>query len=203
MFHSSAGTDTGFHGLECSFDEGRLFLGLIRFWPGNASAMRTCRPLPAKQWVHVAASYDGSGQAAGLHLHLNGEPAATETLRDGLNKNLEAGAKGLIFGARFRSVGLKGGLLDEVRLFDRALTDLEIAHLHDGTALADALNAQEPAALWPYYLGAVDAEVGKTRLELQKSRQQLFAAQTGVFEIMTMAEQPQPRQAYESCARQL
>ena len=43
----------------------------------------------------------------------------------------------------------------------------------------------------------MDAEVGKTRLELQKSRQQLFAAQTGVFEIMTMAEQPQPRQAHE------
>src|SRR5262249_21740733 len=36
VFHRQSGTDTGFHGTELSFDEGRLFFGLIRFWPGNA-----------------------------------------------------------------------------------------------------------------------------------------------------------------------
>ena len=196
VFHSSAGTDTGFHGLDCSFDEGRLFLGLIRFWPGNACAVRTRRPLPAKQWVYVVASYDGSGQAAGLRIHRNGEPVPTETLRDNLNKNLEAGAKGLIFGERFRSVGLKGGILDDLRIFDRALTDLEIAHLHDGNALVAALNRKDAAALWPYYLSAVDVEAAKARMELQHARQQFFAAQNEVFEIMTMEEQTRLRQAF-------
>ena len=119
VFHSSAGTATGFHGLECGFDEGRLFLGLIRFWPGNAIAIRTQKPLPVKQWVHVSASYDGSGKAAGLRIHLDGVPAPAEILRDRLFKDLEAGAKGLIFGERTRSVGLKGGLIDDLRIFDR------------------------------------------------------------------------------------
>jgi hypothetical protein len=196
VFHSSAGTDTGFHGLECTFDEGRLFLGLIRFWPGNAIAIRTRQALPARQWVHVSASYDGSGQASGLRIHVNGTPAATEILRDRLYKNLEAGAKGLIFGERFRSAGLKGGLLDELQIFNRALTDLEISNLHDGTALKKALDRKDATALRPYFFNAVDEEVAKARTELQKARQQLFAAQNDVFEIMTMEEMPQPRQAF-------
>ncbi len=196
VFHSSAGTDTGFHGLECTFDEGRLFLGLIRFWPGNAIAIRTRQTLPARQWMHVSASYDGSGQASGLHIHVNGKPAATEILRDRLYKNLEAGAKGLIFGERFRSAGFKGGLLDELQIFNRALTDLEIANLHDGKALKKTLDRKDAAALRPYYFNAIDEEVAKARTELQKARQQLFAAQNDVFEIMTMEEMPQPRQAF-------
>ena len=82
VFQREAGTDTGFHGAELSFDEGRLLLALVRFWPGNAAAVRTRTPLPARQWVHVTVSYDGSGRAAGLHLFVNGKPAEMDVLRD-------------------------------------------------------------------------------------------------------------------------
>ncbi|HEV3494841.1 MAG TPA: DUF1549 domain-containing protein, partial [Actinomycetes bacterium] len=81
LFHRSAGTDTGFHGTELSFDEGRLFFGLIRFWPGNAVAVRTRAALPAREWVHVAVSSDGTGKAAGLRVYLNGVPADLEVVR--------------------------------------------------------------------------------------------------------------------------
>jgi Protein of unknown function (DUF1549)/Concanavalin A-like lectin/glucanases superfamily/Planctomycete cytochrome C len=139
VFHDSRGTDTGFHGLECNFDDGRLFLGLIRFWPGNAIAIRTLGTLPPKTWVHVTATYDGSGTADGLRIYLNRKPAKTEIVRDRLNKNLEVGAAALVFGERFRTVGLKGGLLDDLHVFDRALTDIEIAQVYDGKSLAAAL----------------------------------------------------------------
>ena len=132
VFHRQAGTDTGFHGTELSFDEGRLFFALIRFWPGNAAAVRTRAALPAKQWVHVAVSYDASGQAGGLRISLDGKPVEVEIVRDNLTKNVEAGGGKLTFGERMRSMGLKDGRLDEVRIFNRALTDVEVAHLHDG-----------------------------------------------------------------------
>jgi mono/diheme cytochrome c family protein len=196
VFHREAGTDTGFHGLELSFDDGRLFFGLIRFWPGNAAAVRTKAALPADEWVYVTASYDASGRAAGLRLYLDGKPAEVEVLRDRLTKNVEAGGDKLTFGERFRSVGLKGGLLDEVRIFDRALSDVEVAHLDDGKALALALEKKDEAALRPYYLAAVDADVAKVREELRQARARLFAAQTGVFEILTMEETAEPRPAY-------
>jgi hypothetical protein len=191
-----AGTDTGFHGLQLSFDEGRLFFALIRFWPGNAAAVRTREPLPAKEWIHVVISYDASGKAAGLRIHLNGRLADVEVVRDGLTRNVQPGGAGLIFGERFRSPGLKGGLIDDVRIFNRALTDIEVAQLHDGRTLVEALAHRDEAALRPYYLAAVDPEVAKVREELRQARLRLFAAQTGVFEIMTMEETPQPRPAY-------
>jgi hypothetical protein len=196
VFHRQAGTDTGFHGAELSFDEGRLFFALVRFWPGNAIAVRTRAALPAKEWVHVTVSYDASGRAAGLHVFLNGRPAEVEVVRDRLTKDLQAGGTGLTFGERFRSPGLKGCLLDDVRIFNRALTEVEVAQVYDGHALAEALARKDEESLRPYYLAAVDPEAAKVREALRQARQRLFAAQTGVFEIMTMEELPQPRQAY-------
>jgi len=196
VFHHQAGTDTGFHGVELSFDQGRLFFALVRFWPGNAAAVRTRATLPAKEWVHVAVSYDASGRASGLRVYLDGKPAEVEVLRDRLTKNVEAGGGTLTFGERMRSTGLKGCLLDEVRIHDRALSEIEVAQLHDGRSLTDALARKDEAALRPYYLAAVDAESARAREELRQARQRLFAAQTGVFEIMTMEELPHPRQAY-------
>src|SRR5262249_31240449 len=107
-----------------------------------------------------------------------------------------SGGSGLTVGERFRSTGLKGVLLDELRVHDRTLTPLEIAHLHDGKSLADALFRKDADALRPYYLSAVDAEAGKAREELRQARQHLFATQTGVLEIMTREEVPRPRRAY-------
>jgi hypothetical protein len=196
VFHHQAGTDTGFHGPELSLDEGRLCFALVRFWPGNAAAVRTRAPLPAKTWVHVAVSHDGSGRAAGMRIYLDGKPAEIEVVRDKLTRNVDAGGGTLSFGERFRSTGLKGGLLDEVRIFNRALTDIEVAQLHDGRALADALAHKDETALRPYYLAAVDPEAAKARDDLRQARLRLFAAQTGVFDIMTMEEMPRPRQAY-------
>jgi hypothetical protein len=196
IFHRMAGTDTGFNGTELSFDQGRLFFGLVRFWPGNAIAVRTRAALPANEWVQVTVSYDASGKAAGLRIYLNGAPAEAEVLRDHLYKNVEGGGSGLTFGERFRSPGLKGGLLDELRVFNRTLSPVEVAQLHDGHALAEALARKDAAALRPYYFGAADADVVKAREELRQARQELFGVQTGIFEVMTMEEMPQPRQAY-------
>jgi hypothetical protein len=196
VFHRQAGTDTGFHGMELSFDEGRLLFAVVRFWPGNAIAVRTKAALSAKEWVHVVVSYDASGRAAGLRICLNGKPADVEVVRDRLTKDVEAGGGKLTFGERFRSTGLKGGLIDELRIFGRALSEVEVAQLHDGRAIADALPRKDEAVLRSYYFDAVDAEVTKAREELRQARQQLFAAQTRVNEIMTMDEMPAPRPAY-------
>ncbi len=205
VFHRQSGTDTGFHGTELSFDDGRLFFAMVRFWPGNAMAVRTRTALPVKEWAHVVVSYDASGRAAGLRVHVNGRPAPTEVVRDNLSKDLQSGTPGMTyfsggsgpsFGERFRSVGLKDGLLDDVRVYTRALSDVEVAHLHDGKALADALTRKSSAALLGYYLSAVDAEVAKAREVLRQGRQALFAAQTAVFEVVTMEEMSKPRAAH-------
>jgi hypothetical protein len=196
VFHRSTGTDVGYHGTELSFDEGRLFFGLIRFWPGNAIAIRTRAALPVNEWLHVAVTYDGSGMAAGLRIALNGAATETEVLRDRLFKNLEASGNGLTFGERFRGPGFKGGTVDEVSAFNRALTAVEVMHLYDGKALTEAIDRKDFAALRDYYFGAIDPVVRAARQELREARQLKFAAETEVFEVMTMEELPGQRPAY-------
>jgi hypothetical protein len=205
VFHRQSGTDTGFHGTELSFDEGRLLFALIRFWPGNAIAVRTRTPLPAQEWVHVTARYDGSGKATGMRLYVQGRVAETDVVRDHLTKDTQAaaagltyfsGGTGLVFGERFRSTGLKECLLDDVRIFARSLSGIEVAQVYDGRSLSDGLARNDEPVLRAYYFSALDTEVAKARDELQEARQQLFAAQNDVFEMMTMEETPQPRPAY-------
>jgi hypothetical protein len=196
IFHRSSGTDTGFHGTELTLEEGRLRLALVRFWPGNACAVRTKVPLPVGRFLHVAVRYDGSSTAAGMTLFLDGRQAETEVVRDKLTRDLQAAGSGLTFGERFRSPGLTGGLLRELKVFSRALSGVEVAHWHDGKALKEAHEKKQAAALRDYYLSAVDAEVGKARASLQEARRQLFTAQTQVAEIMSMEEMPRPRPAY-------
>src|SRR5262249_7334273 len=129
----------------------------------------------------------------------------TDVVRDNLTKNSEAGGKGLTyhsggtgptFGERFRSSGFKGGMVDEVKVFHRVLTPIEVLHTLDGKALTDAIVRKDEEALRPYYFGAVDAEVRGASEEVRQAREQLFAVQTDLFELMTMRELPQPRQAH-------
>jgi hypothetical protein len=196
VFHRMSGTDTGFHGTELKVQDGRLRIALVRFWPGNAVAIRTKEILPIKRWLHIGVTYDGSSKARGLRIYLDGKLADTEVVRDKLTRDLQAAGSGFTFGERFRSSGLAGGLLDDLHLFTRALSPLEIAHLHDGKTLRDARARKDVSALREFYLSAIDAEVGKVRESLRQARQQLFAAQTSVFEIMTMQEMLDPRPAY-------
>jgi hypothetical protein len=195
VFHRQSGTDTGFHGAELTLDEGRLQLALVRFWPGNAIAVRTRTAVADGRWVHVAACYDASGTAAGLRLFVDGKPAEVEVVRDHLTKNTEGGG-GIVFGERMRSPGLKGGAIDDLRMWNRSLTPLEAAEVFDGKALRDALARKDEALLHDYYLAAVDPEVATAREQLRQAREHLFATQTGVFEVLTMEELPTPRQAY-------
>ena len=197
IFHRSQGTDTSFYGTEFSLDEGRLFFAIKRFWPGNAIAIQSTEILPRDEWVELGVSYDGSGRAEGMALFLNGRPVPSVILRDHLSKSPEnSGVSGLGFGARFRSFGLKGGLLDDLRFYDRPLASVEISQLHDGHALQDALAGKNVELLRPYYLAAFCAPVTKARAERAEALKRFLETRNPVQETSVMEELPEPRLAY-------
>jgi hypothetical protein len=196
VFHSTEGTDVGFYGVELSFDEGRLFYVIKRFWPGNAIAVRSKQVLPADEWVQVGVSFAGNGRAEGMTLFLNGEKLESDVIRDQLYKSPQNGGKSLSFGARFRSSGLKDGLLDELRLYDRALSAIEMRQLFDGQALPDAVAQKNADALRPYYLAAIAPVVKQARDERAAAVKNYFEARNPVQETSVMEELPEPRPAY-------
>jgi hypothetical protein len=196
IFHRTDGTDVGFHGVELSLDQGRLFFVLKRFWPGNAIAVRSEEPLAAEDWTQVVVTYDGSNRAEGMHLFLNGKPLKAAILRNHLVRNPGNGGGGLSFGQRFRSAGLKGGRVDEVRIYRRALAAIEVADLFDGRALADAIAGGRTDALREYYLAAFDPAAAQARQTMHEAVQKYHAAREAVFETMVMEELPQARPTY-------
>ena len=166
IHRSMAWTDAGSRGYQLLIEDGKLSVGLIHFWPGNAIGIRAREPVPIGKWTHVAIAYDGSSRASGLALYVDGRRADCEVVRDKLTKNITGGGNDfLTVGQRFRDRGFKDGLVDEIKVFDRALTPLEVAQIHDGKSLAEALaldpsrlNDAQRSGLFAYYLANVDAE---------------------------------------------
>jgi hypothetical protein len=204
LHRSRAWTDAGSRGYEILIQDGKLCADLVHFWPGNAIGIATKDAIPLNQWVHVTMTYDGSSRASGLVLYVNGRRAECEVVRDKLTKNITGGGGDeLTVGQRFRDRGFKNGLVDEIAVFDRALTPLEAAQLCDGAALAQAL-ACDPAMLTParrrdlfaYYLANFDAEYRARLAALQELRKRRSALVDPVAEIMVMKEMPQPRPTF-------
>ena len=200
MHRSRAWTDSGSRGYELLIEEGKLKWSLIHFWPGNAVSVRAKTPLAVGEWRHVTVTHDGSGRAAGLRILVDGEPVPTEVIRDHLTKDITGGGGEIIaLGERFRDRGFKGGLVDELRVFNRDLSAAEARELaFPGTLAALRADASPAAraALLETYLAAHDGPVREAAASLRTARAALTAADEEVKEIMVMRETERPRPAY-------
>jgi hypothetical protein len=143
VFHrSKAWTDAASRGYELLIEEGRLKWSLIHFWPGDAISIRAQQPLTINEWTHVVVTSDGSGRAAGLRLYVNGAPAATDTIKDHLTRDITGGGgDNIALGERFRDRGFKGGAIDDFRVFSRTLTEIEALAAYDPKSANEVLGS--------------------------------------------------------------
>jgi Protein of unknown function (DUF1553)/Protein of unknown function (DUF1549)/Concanavalin A-like lectin/glucanases superfamily/Planctomycete cytochrome C len=193
LHRSRAWTDAGSRGYEILLEEGRPKWSLIHFWPGDAVSIRALDPLPLNQWVHLTVSNDGSSRAAGLKIYINGQPVRTEIIRDHLTKDITGGGGDTIdLGERFRDRGFKGGLIDDLRVFGRALTAVEVSALYAPDQLATTSNE----AWFETYLANQDAPYRAQLAALTAARGTETQLVDAAKEIMVMRELPTPKTAY-------
>ncbi|MSU48732.1 MAG: DUF1549 domain-containing protein [Opitutus sp.] len=204
LHRSRAWTDAASRGYELLIEDGRLKWSLIHFWPGDAISIRANDPVPVGEWVHVTVTNDGSSRAAGLRLFVNGRPMRTEVIRDNLTKDITGGGGDtIVLGERFRDRGFKGGLVDDLRVFGRALTELEARAVFSGETLAglfppnrSALAGAERERWFDYFLANHDESHRQQQCAVADAR----AAQTRLADeakdIMVMRELSQPKKAY-------
>lgn len=202
LHRSKAWTDAASRGFELLLEDGFLKWSLIRFWPGDAASIRTRTPIKPGEWLHVSVSSDGSGRAAGLRIHLNGRPAQTDVLKDNLSRDTNPGRDNITIGERMRDRGFKGGLVDEVRVFNRSLSDLELQALFDPAAAAqlwtksaDTLSQQEREKLGAVCL-AQHQEHAKALDALRAARSEQLKFLEGQREMMVMRDLPKPKKAF-------
>lgn len=192
IHHSQAWMDAGSRGYEIVMEDGHVAVGLHHMWPGNAIKVRTTSEVPTNAWTHVAFAYDGSSRASGLTVYLDGKPAQVEVIRDNLWKDITYGQPDLTIGQRMRDFGFKGGQVDELRVYERAITSVEAALLaKTGEAASPAPQDKRDFFLSTAYGPAMDA-----RAELAELRREQNKLITSIQDIMVMQEMDRPKPAH-------
>jgi len=202
VHHSKAPADAASRGYDLILEEGHVAFGLYYMWPGSAIKIRSTRTIPRDEWIHIVATYDGSGKAAGMALYLNGENADVDIIRDHLTKDITYGGEpNLAIGYRFRDNGFKEGEVDDFAVFDRRLTPLEANHLAGRKDFIDALAAPTSSdkhheKLRDYFLATKSEAWKKEWKELSALRDQKRRLLAPIPEMMVMEELSTPKPAH-------
>ncbi|AGA31165.1 DUF1553 domain-containing protein [Singulisphaera acidiphila] len=205
LHHSKAPIDAGSRGYEILLEEGRVAVGLHHMWPGNSLKVVTKEPIQSGPWVQLTVTYDGSSRADGLRVYVDGVAAPLEVIRDGLVKDItyEGGEPDLALGFRFRDNGFKGGRVDNLRVYHRALAPLEVAHLAERGDLTAAwttstsqLTASQREGLLDLFLASADPLAQKQAAELHALRVEQNRLVNPIPEAMVMTELPRPKPAF-------
>ena len=171
-----------FRGIDFTNNRGLLEVHLVDTWPVNAIKVTpTSARLRTGEWQHVLFSYDGSRKAAGVTICINGKQAQLKVHFDNLTGDFATEEPWRI-GRRKAGTFLKGKL-DDVRIYDRILSEAEIARvMGDNARLAAALR-----------LIAVDLEERTEEQEDQLLDYFVFADQQAYSlqsELKTVRENP-------------
>ncbi len=206
VHHTRAGIDAGNRGYEVYLAHGRIAVSLTHMWPYNAIKLKSRRTLPVGEWVHLTMTYDGSSRAEGLRLYWNGKKAKTETIRDNLFKDILYSGSGvpLKVGQRFRDHGFKNGVVDEIKLFERKLTPLEVRDIRGGEDMASVVEQAQKGELsdkkrqwlFDYYLLNESSEYRDYLEQLRALRSAENELVNEIPEIMVMEEMDEPRPTY-------
>ena len=215
IFHKNFGTRLhSYRGYQISLNENKLELIMAHVWPDNAIVELSKKEVPKNQWVQLTMTYDGSSKADGLKIYMNGEELETEISVDNLYKDIIFNSyedfiyqhpiePGLAIGARWRGKGIGGAVVDDILVFSKELTPLEIGQLGNPNGIkslltknSNELNAEERQALESYYLGNISRDFKNSLAELKKTRQIQADSAERVQEIMVMKEMDEPRETF-------
>jgi hypothetical protein len=117
--------------------DGRIHFHITNNFADDAIRVDTGKVIEPGRWTHVAATYDGSVQAAGVKLYVDGKPVEFQVEQDTLYRPFRNA--GAVFNEPLR-IGAGGGegnrftgSIDDVLVYARALDDGELAGIA-GTA---------------------------------------------------------------------
>jgi len=214
IFHSNKGSAVyTYKGYQVSIEDGLFDVRIAHNFPNNSIHLLSGNLAPRNEWVHLMLTYDGSSKAAGTRLYLDGVNQKMNVRRDNLYKDIvfhppEGTDKPPIethlkVGARWRGKGFTNGLVDEIMVFDRELTPLEVIGLKGSSQIIEILKKDfsrltdtERDQLYQYYSANHDPGLLLKLQELASLRKQQNLLTEPIFEVMVMDEMAVPRQAF-------
>ncbi|MEM1119423.1 MAG: DUF1553 domain-containing protein, partial [Bacteroidota bacterium] len=215
IFHKNKGTTLhSYRGYHLYLKDNKLEWVMARTMPENAIVLTTLDELPKEEWVHLMVTYDGSSRAAGTSIFVNGVQVKTTTVKDNLTRDIvfnnlediiypEPLEPSLKIGGRWRGVGIKGAVVDDILVYERALIDSEVSQIAQNPTtkllaetLPTDLSSEQQSTLAQYYLTHYSTPYQKEKEQLAKVRQALVDSMETVQEVMVMQEMETPRKTF-------
>jgi hypothetical protein len=190
------------HGL--NLRDSRIEYDYVTKWVDEGIRLRTQKPIALDQWHHVALTYTGSRWASGVKIYVDGEDQPLEIMLDDVNSQGAVKREPLRIGAgggpdnRFR------GSLDDVRIYNRALSPAEAGMLADLTAVTEIASLPEDQRtkaqsdkIRDYFLEhALPPNLAEARTRLTDAQTKRDSFYQSLPTVMVMEETPTPRQTH-------
>jgi hypothetical protein len=117
-----------YRGWDLWIENNRVATHLVNKWPENALKVVSRAAIPLNTWTHVFISYNGSSQAAGVSIYINGEIQAGDIATNQLNNSIRTSVPFKV-GQRNTSARLDDVGISDVRVYRRVLSAREIADI--------------------------------------------------------------------------
>ena len=123
-------------GYSVYLENGKILVNLVKRWLDDAIRIETGDVIPADAWTHVLVTYDGTRLYTGVKVYVNGVSAPHTALVDDLNQSFQT-KEPLRIGAGGGPENRFKGLIDDVRVYNRALKPDEALIVATPEAIAD------------------------------------------------------------------
>lgn len=187
------------HGL--NLRDGRIEYDYVTKWVDEGIRLRTEKTIALNQWHHVALTYTGSRWASGVKIYVDGEDQRLDIMLDDVNSQGAVKREPLRIGAGGGPDNRFNGSLDEVRIYNRALSPAEagmLADLTPVTAIAalpeDKRTPAQSDKIRDYFLEhALPANLAEARARLTDAQAKRDSFFQSLPTVMVMEEMPIPR----------
>jgi Protein of unknown function (DUF1553)/Protein of unknown function (DUF1549)/Concanavalin A-like lectin/glucanases superfamily/Planctomycete cytochrome C len=187
------------------FEDGKVGVHIIDVWPANAMKVLTGGPLPREKWSHVIATYDGSRNAAGISLYVNGKKQEVTAEVDQLTGTFLTDQPFRI-GKRSGNSPLHAAVAD-VRLYHHALSEAESQRVFDGSLgrglevinigqLDDTLRAKFDELLLAHSKDPAVIKIAETKRAVERAQQRKTKYEAAIPTVMVMEDRAEPRETY-------
>nr|WP_295926832.1 DUF1553 domain-containing protein [uncultured Dyadobacter sp.] len=206
IFYHCEDIRLGYKGYSLRLAQNKLQFIIAHSYPQNAIQVSTIAAVPVKKWTHITVTYDGSSKASGAKIYVNGEAAPATADYDNLYKGIlyekdihTYGFQGFLLGQRNLLIPFKDGGIDELKIFNKELTALEVLYNHDTNKATEVLKRTDTggiAMLKDFYLANFNAGRKALQVRLKMKREEQNRLVNSIPELMVMGDLPKPRPTY-------
>jgi hypothetical protein len=191
-----------FRGWDLWLENGRPGAHIIHKWPDDALKVVASAAVKPNEWHHLFVTYDGSRQAGGVKIYIDGQPQQTAVQANSL-KNTIRNEVPLKIAQRHTSSRVEDLVLQDVRLYGRALPGNEVLQLVRATRAvwlaakpAGGRTDAERNELFDWWLPELDKPYRDATARARALEQEQTAVQSRGTAAHVMQERSEPAKAF-------